>query len=119
MCRNPQWPGALLLLLIMNQMIANRLREIPQMKANEMTREKSRLVKILTEITACYVQVAQVIMMGGCEDRVFGIASWEKHRKKKNRCIWQFQEWKRRFVVVCVRMDILSQIVLIFGMIQI
>ena len=44
----------------MNQMIASRLREIPHMKTSDMTKGKSRLVKTLTEITACYVQVAQV-----------------------------------------------------------
>ena len=30
------------------------------MKTSDMTKGKSRLVKTLTEITACYVQVAQV-----------------------------------------------------------
>ena len=47
-------------MFIMNQMIASQLREIPHMKASDMTKGRSRLVKTLTEITACYVQLAQV-----------------------------------------------------------
>lgn len=74
-------------MFIMNQMIASQLREIPHMKPSDMTKGKSRLVKTLTEITACYVQLAQVDMENNFTERVYNRVDLMNLKRKNNLCI--------------------------------
>lgn len=100
----------------MNQVIANRLKEVPHMKATDLTRNMGHLVKTLTELTAAYVKLAQVGVEKRIDVRMSNRLGWMNPTNKKKLCFWQFQEWKRKFVAVCVKMVILSQIVMFFAM---
>lgn len=57
--RDPQWPSALLLLFVSNQVFATRLETAPRQSVSEASRS-GRLVKSLLELTAEYVRLTQV-----------------------------------------------------------
>lgn len=56
-------------------------------EAKCMTKGKSRLVKTLTEITACYVQLAQVDMENNFTERVYNRVDLMNLKRKNNLCI--------------------------------
>ena len=61
--RNPQWPASLLLLFAINQLIVSHLQAVPSQPASELTRQGGQFVKVLTELSASYMQLAQVMIV--------------------------------------------------------